>query len=287
MATTQYGEAGECHATLCHEREDAMRWIIAMTLALGMCATAHAGSIRFSYDAWCPYSCLNDDHTAIAADYPGYYAEVLRAIYEPLGYGVEFIIRPWERALEETADGRLDAALSPARSEAPNLIFPDESIAELGWCFYTRSDSAWQYNGPASLQEQTLGVLRGNNFGDAITDYIAANTKDAAKVQEVTGLDFIDKNIRKLQGKRISVMLDEPATTDFFIMQNNLARDIVKAGCLPSQSMYPAFSPANPMSATYAKEYTEGIRRLRKSGQLRTILSRYGLTDWKNQPASE
>ena len=280
-------EAGKCHTTLRHEREDTMRWIIAMTLVLSLYATAHADTIRFSYDDWCPYSCLNDDHTAIAAEYPGYYAEVLRAIYEPLGYSVEFSIRPWERALEEAADGRLDAVLSPAKSEAPNLIFPDESIAELGWCFYTRSDSTWHYSGLPSLQGQTLGVLRGNNFGDAITDYIEANSKDAAMVQEVSGLDFIDKNIRKLQGKRISVMLDEPATTDYFIMQNNLAQDIVKAGCLPSQIMYPAFSPANPASATHAREFTEGIRRLRESGRLKAILARYGLTDWKNQPVSE
>lgn len=42
-----------------------------------------------------------------------------------------------------------------------------------------------------------------------------------------------------------------------------------------------AFSPALPQSEKYAEILSAGIAELRKSGELKQILSKYGLEDWK------
>jgi len=52
--------------------------------------------------------------------------------------------------------------------------------------------------------------------------------------------------------------------------------DVVK----PSK-LFIAFSPKNPKSQEYAKLLSEGTAALRASGELRKILAKYGLSDWR------
>ncbi len=259
-----------------------MKWTIALLTVLFFSALANAETIRVSYDEWCPYACLDEQAQAPHPDSPGYFATVLEAIYGPLGHEVEFVIRPWERALKETRRGSLDAVLAPARSEAPELIFPEEEIGMLGWCFYTRNNDPWNYTDVSSLRERTLGVLVGNNFGEEVTAYVEEHRTTPERVQEITGLDFLEQNLRKLLAGRIDTMLDEPATTDYLLFSRDLGGMVRKAGCLESQKMYIAFTPENPRSQEYARIFSEGMRRLHTDGRLEDILATYGLHDWRH-----
>jgi polar amino acid transport system substrate-binding protein len=45
--------------------------------------------------------------------------------------------------------------------------------------------------------------------------------------------------------------------------------------------VYIAFSPGNPKSQEYAQILSKGIQQLRASGELATILKKYGMSDWK------
>ena len=258
-----------------------MKYAPILIAFLLLCPAAAAETLSFSFDDWCPYTCMDPATQQPDEAAPGYYVEILRAVFEPLGYDLEFVTRPWERAIEETRQGRLDAVLSPAKSEAPDLIFPAEEIGALAWCFYTKRKHDWEYGGLESLAGETLGVLTGNYFGKELTRYVEDNKGDMKKVQEITGLDFLAKNTNKLIAGRISVMLDEPATTDYFIMVNHLEGMIRKANCVESRNMYVAFSPLRATSEQYALIFTQGMARLRETGALKTILEKYGLTDWR------
>jgi len=61
-----------------------------------------------------------------------------------------------------------------------------------------------------------------------------------------------------------------------------LERQIKEAGRLGDPlPMYPLFSPGNPRAASLAALVTQGVRTLRKSGELQAILDRYGAQDWE------
>jgi len=45
--------------------------------------------------------------------------------------------------------------------------------------------------------------------------------------------------------------------------------------------LFIALSPNNPSSKATAAALGDGIDRLRKSGALKTILARYGVSDWE------
>ena len=61
-----------------------------------------------------------------------------------------------------------------------------------------------------------------------------------------------------------------------------LADKVVNAGFTGvSGNLYITFSPNIAKSKEYAEILTKGIRRLKDSGELEKILSKYGLTYWK------
>ena len=53
------------------------------------------------------------------------------------------------------------------------------------------------------------------------------------------------------------------------------------AGELGDSEVFIAFSPAKKESAEYAKILTDGLKKLRETGELKKILAKYGLEDWK------
>lgn len=238
-------------------------------------------TIYVSIDEWCPYICLNKEHTGLAADAPGYYVDIIDAIFPSRGYDVEYVVRPWKRALQETRSGALNAILSPAKKEAPDFVFPEEELAHLCWCFYTKSRT-WAYRGVESLKNQIVGYLEGNRFNNELDAYLRRNRDNPQKVQAVHGLNFLDINKNKLLQGRITVFIEESATTDHYLSEHDLDEDVVKAGCIGCRHMYMGFSPAREESAEYAAIFSSGLRELRRSGRLDVILSRYGLKDWQD-----
>ncbi|GBC59397.1 hypothetical protein DENIS_0336 [Desulfonema ishimotonii] len=243
---------------------------------------SNAETININFDDWCPYCCSDAENPKIPnTEKPGYQLEIINRIFRQKGYDIKYNSLPWARAVKEASKGRLDALLSPSKSEAPDLIFPEEEIGILGWCFYTGKKNSWNYKGVASLKQVRLGFLHGNNFDGEVQAYIEKNRDDHMLIHPEFGTDWIEKNFNRLAMGRITAVLDEPFTLDYFIKTNNLNNQFRKAGCLEGQKMYIAFSPKNPMAEKYAEMFDYEIRELRKSGAFEKILSAYGLSDWK------
>ncbi len=258
---------------------------ILLTLIMMLCplTVVNSETMKINLDDWCPYLCVDTENPeAPHTTQPGYELEVVNAIFTQEGYDIRYDFLPWARAIEEVTEGRLDALLSPAKDEAPGLIFPEESIGVLGWCFYTEKESSWNYEGVASLKQVKLGFLHGNDFGGEVQEYIEQNSNsNNMLIQPNFQTNWQETNFKKLAMGRITAILDEPFGLDYFIKKHNLNNQFRKAGCLEGQSMYIAFSPENPMAKKYANMFDHGIRELRKSGELKKILFSYGLSDWK------
>lgn len=99
-------------------------------------------------------------------------------------------------------------------------------------------------------------------------------------------LHFGDKglglHIKKLTAGRIDSVIESTAVMNAKLLLMGLSDRIVKAGTIGSPTLlYVVCSPVKPVSKTYVKLLSEGIRSMRKSGELDSILSRYGVTDWK------
>ncbi|MEI8012112.1 MAG: transporter substrate-binding domain-containing protein [Candidatus Omnitrophota bacterium] len=237
---------------------------------------AFADTITVRADSWPPY---NADP---AADHPGYVVEILKAIYTPLGHTIDYQTMPWTRAVEDATAGKIDAIIGASIADAPKCVYPAEAMGAINNIFLVKKGSAWKYAGVSSLKGVKLGVIDGYSYDDGadIDKYIASK---AADVEIMTGDGSLDRNLKKLQAGRLDTVLENDIVITATLKTLGLdPAGFENAGAAnSSKDLFVAFAPGNEKTKQYAAQWDEGIKKLRASGELRKILDRYSVQDWK------
>ncbi|HVN71277.1 MAG TPA: transporter substrate-binding domain-containing protein [Desulfomonilia bacterium] len=229
-------------------------------------------------DPWCPFTCEPG-----SAD-PGYMIEIAQAVFTKSGHTVVYKNLEWKKAIEETRKGKYTAIVGGIKSDAPDFIYPDKSEGTSQNVFFIKKGTSWKYNGIDSLKKVKLGVIQGYSYSEALDKYIADNP-GKPDVQVASGDTPLQQNIDRLMKGQIDVFIEDPSVYGNYCGSKNLIKvlgAIQAAGSDgPPEKIYIAFSPANPKSKGYATELSAGIVRMRKSGELKKLLSKYYLKDWE------
>lgn len=240
---------------------------------------AMSKEIILEADYWCPMNCTPE------SDHPGYMVEVARTVFKKHGHSVIYRIRPWPRAIKEAREGIATGIIGAAIDEAPDFIFPsNELFAAPMDAFFVKAGSSWTYEASDSLKEITLGACRNYTYGDILTTFIEKHPEQVQRISSHTPLEI---NIKKLLAGRVDAIVEFPPV--FWHTAHNLGlKDQLQAAGVDPESfkIHIAFSPADPNSDKYAQILSKGIDSLRASGELTSILAKYGLQDWK-QPRTE
>lgn len=265
-----------------------MRWLCVagiwcMLLAAALpCRAEQALLVRA--DMWMPYNGEPDDAR------PGYMVELIREIFEPLGYHIDYALTSWSRALEECKGGRIHAIIGAGEDRKPDFVFPDEAIGWSGYAWFVRRGFAWTFTGLDSLRGVRLGVCDTCTYDEELDAYIASHRGTEA-VQPLAGEDMVQKNIAKLLGDRIDVFYEDPLVVRWELLRREATHMVQLAAMAPEdrfERIFMGFSKALPESEHLARLFDEGLRRLRTSGRLAAILAQYNLEDWKPaQPPGE
>ena len=233
----------------------------------------YADTISLVADDWCPINCTPNSET------PGYVVEIAIKVFETAGHQVEYQYLSWNRALAQVASGKYVGAIAATPKELPNGIFPDEELGYYGNYFIVKKGNDWKYTSMESLKSIKLAVIQGYNYGKNMSDYIVKNPD---KVIQMGGNDVVRRILLMMQQGRVDAYLEDRNIAFYTAKQNNLMDEIEVAGTEGTPiAMYIGFSSALPQSKEYAKILSDGILRLRKNGQLKIILDKYGVTDWK------
>ena len=232
--------------------------------------------LQFGYAEACPHMCPYDKNK-------GFTTDIARAIFEHYGYRVKFIDLPWARAAANTLNGDLEGVLSAGKEETPDLVFPTMEIAQQSDCFFGKSSDIWKAgNAETFLYRKTI-IFKG-----------WANEK---LFQKELGLkrynaSFESFSIDQYYTLRVLNMVNLNRANAFWMDINVFAyfkrnnpdevTDIKNLGCIKHQNLYLALSPQNKaLSATLSKEFDRGMKKLRSSRKLDSILQKYGLNDWR------
>jgi len=235
----------------------------------------HAATITIVADEWCPYNCTP------GSDKPGYMIEIAQKVLGEAGHTIDYKNMPWSRAIEEARKGKFDAIVGAAEGDAPDFTFPKSSMGTSSNVFLINKGDAWRYKDMASLEAISLGTIRDYSYGDELDAYITANEKDAKRVQIASGDTALDTNVKKLKAGRIGAMVEDRNVVEYFLSDSGQQGDFEIGGDLGEDALFIAFSPASPNGAEYAKLLGEGVDKMRASGELATLLKKYGLQDWK------
>ncbi|MCA1984999.1 MAG: transporter substrate-binding domain-containing protein [Desulfovibrio sp.] len=251
-------------------------WCLLLAMALPCRA---ATPILVRADMWMPYN----GHPE--APRPGYMVEVIREIFEPQGYAIDYGLISWSRALEECRHGHIHAVIGAGEDRQTDFIFPEEEIGWSGYAWFVRTGFNWTFTGLESLRSVRLGVCDTCTYDDALDAYIA-DYRHTQAVQPLAGEDMVQKNVAKLLGKRIDVFYEDPLVVGWELLRHNATHLVKLATMAPEERferIFMGFSKARPESRHLAQLFDEGIRQLRASGRLAEILSQYNLEDWKAQ----
>lgn len=105
-----------------------MRLLLALLLLTTAPLLAASPVIRIAVIDWCPQLCPQQERE-------GYILDLVREVYRPTEYRLQLDVYPWSRALAMVRQGKVDAVLSPARAEAPDLRFPRQEVGVQRMCF--------------------------------------------------------------------------------------------------------------------------------------------------------
>ncbi len=239
-------------------------------------SSVKADTIVIAADSWCPINCEP------GSEKPGFMVEIAQAIFSKYGHRIIYKKIPWARTLLLVRNGDIDGAIGPYRNDAPDFIFPDEEQAMISFNMFVTQENDWTYDGMHSLDNILLGVIKDYSYLNTIDNYIETNKNNRRKIFFAFGEDPLKKNIQLLLFGRIDAIIETDLVFKHVATQMGVENKVKLAGIATEpDKAYIAFSPNLPESKEYAKILSEGMKELRKTGKLKDILLKYGLSDWK------
>lgn len=213
--------------------------------------------------------------------HPGYMIEIASEIMNAHGYTVNYELMPWARSLKKVAEGKFDCVVGAYKEDARDLLFPEESWGIDQVDFYKLKDNQWQYKSIQSLNNITVGIIGGYAYEESFDEKVKTS-EDPMQFQIINENNALELNIRKLLLGRITTTPESIYVMQSKLRQMELTDRVISAGTLTGEEhMYIACSPSKKETKQYLKWFDDGIRKLRATGKLKTILDRYHLKDWK------
>jgi len=219
---------------------------------------------------WCPQICLDPKH-------PGYVVELVNKIFENTQYQLSINIYPWSRAIKNVSLGKADALLSPAKSEAPNLLYPQLSVGYQQMCFFTRYKSNWRYDGINSLKGLQIGIATDTSI-EELNDYVK-NHPWQFQFQPYHER-YLAQNIAKLEKGRMDAFLFTKNSTLFALHKLQKQSNIKEVGCVSRAPIYMAFTPlANKKGKTsiMMSVFDRNLAALKKTPYIKNLMASYHL----------
>ncbi|MCK7614047.1 substrate-binding periplasmic protein [Roseibium sediminicola] len=222
---------------------------------------------------WCPQICPGKTD-------PGYIIDIVEELFRSSPYEPEISIYPWSRAIQYVRSGRAHALLSPAKPEAPDLVYPEEEVGVQSMCFFVLKDSTWNYDGVKSLEGHLTGLASDTSIQEL--NAFIQERRDLFFVQPYSDA-YIQDSINMLYANRVNSFLFTYNTTLHNMRSMGVSDEVRSAGCVSNASVYMAFSPA-PGLAAEVQEMTAYFDRkmaqFKADGGVARIMKHYELSDW-------
>lgn len=250
-------------------------FMLAVLGLLSVAVYAAEEVVTIRSDVWMP---INGDPQS---NYRGYAVEMADAIFSKAGIKVDYEIMPWKSSVEAVRKGTYDAVVGATLKETPDFVFPSEPIGVARDALYTMKSGGWDFSVEGANKEVRVGVVNDYVYSDIkINEYLHQRASTARVVRTIGGEPAAD-NVGNLVKGDVDVVVETPAVFAWYIKQMGLKlSDFEEVSIGAPENCYLAFSPAKESSRKYAKIFSEGVKAMRASGELKTILGKYGVKDW-------
>ncbi len=197
----------------------------------------------------------------------GYSWDVVRESYHAQGYTIKLNVRPWSRAFKSVKEGSIDALFPAGKNKERETFFgfSEEPVNLVQFLVYFNHDQDVEWTGLESLAGKKVGAMSGYNYGDA---WNRANIKTYDVVTLKQGFDL-------LRLKRIAGFVGYEIPWDYYLKTNQLTKLFKKSKPFDESLEYIAVSRKHPKSYELLKAYDTGLDKIKKSGRMNIILSKW------------
>lgn len=250
-----------------------MKQTVLLIVFLLCSVPSYADEIKLVADPWCPYNCESGER-------PGFLVELTQRVFADAGHTVDYSLVPWKRAKIGVLDGVYDAIVGMARDVDTEQLyaFPEREMASSKICFYVPHDVDWTFDGLESLDSVRLGVINGYIYwhdGTPIDEYFKVGVA-SGKIQAVSGKTPLTQIIKMISLGRLSATLEDRNVMLYELQKMGTPGALKEAGCQEkTDQVYVAFSKKVSAGKEYARIMSEGLERLRKSGEYQRIIDSY------------
>lgn len=201
----------------------------------------------------------------------GFFAEIVREAFKVKGYTLQIAFVPWNRALENAANGYYDGVIGALYSEerARKFIFSD-SVYKMYIGLYVRNDFPYNKSNIKNAEILRLGKVRGYHYPN---ENIMFNKFDIIENSN------IESNLLSLINKRVdliiesNVVIDNLLNTDFFKEKE----DIYLFDTLSREDYKIMISKKIKNAEEIKKTFNQGLNEIRNNGTYNKILKKYGI----------
>lgn len=261
--------------------------LIYFTLSVAIITkTVQAKTLVIASDEWCPYVCKDDT-------LPGFLVEIVTEIAANNAIKVKFYLIPLARALDLAKKGEVDLLLALTAQHINDFNLQSSQMAFGGLYndFYVRSAEKWRFTTIDDLDAKLksnaiLGIINGYQYGSKISQLLSENVNH---VFRASGNSPLLKQLEMLKMGRLDIVLDSRFTVQYQLsklltesapVKSPSSSTIVYAGTEGGFTpLFVGFSPL--LSEAQVKIFNQGLITLRKTGRLKKILLKYGVTDWQ------
>lgn len=223
--------------------------------------------IQLASTDWAPYTGKNLANEGILSD-------IVSTAFAQVGYQVNFIYRPWIRALEETKKGKwhgvMDVYYKPEHLET--MVYSDP-IWTVQLSFFALKESMITYKKLSDLNPYKVGLVRGVEFERALK--VAG-----LQIEHVTN---VEQNIKKVLAKRIHLGISAKENVRYKLKTyHSLAaqkRIQFLSPAFKQEKVYVNFSKLKENYQQLTDDFNTGLHIIKEKGIYQNIIKSHNLLD--------
>ncbi len=208
---------------------------------------------------------------ATEKDGTGLYWDIMRQVYEPLGYKITYFTTNYSRSAYLVKNQKMDIFLGSYINEQENILYPRWHFDAEQVAAAYKPSVIKDWKGEESLQGRTIGWVKGYGYDEYLVKFNFA-------IQEVKnrrqGLSLVDS-------ERIDMLIDAYSEIEEAFEDNNkVDRRDFAVSVLTNLKLYPGFSDSE-RGETLRDIYDERFELLLYNGEIAALFQQY---EWEFFP---
>lgn len=212
-------------------------------------------TLTFVSEAW---------ESATESDGTGLYFDIMRKVFEPLGYHVDTVLTTYSRSVYLVQSGRMDAFMGSYIDEQENVLYPfwHFDAEEIAAVYKASAIPKWE--GEKSLKARAVGWIKGYDYDDYIQTEMVIHEIKSRK-----------QGLAMVMSDRLDVLLDARSELEVELSLEDAKGKSLELSTLTELKLYPGFAN-NERGKMLREIYDKRFEQLLESGELKTLFEQYG-----------